>query len=100
MNVRCGECKRVYNDEFCWTLCPHGPLEEPQIITLDMATINTIENCLTEDQNRPIPNEVEFINFCPRCDTLITRHGLCQHQIIHVEAAQRRSKQNGKVEDA
>lgn len=26
MIVRCESCGALYNDEHCWTLCPHGPL--------------------------------------------------------------------------
>lgn len=26
MIVRCENCKRLYDDAECWTICPHGPL--------------------------------------------------------------------------
>jgi hypothetical protein len=26
MVVCCSKCKRCYDDEHCWTICPHGPL--------------------------------------------------------------------------
>jgi hypothetical protein len=26
MTLQCPKCMRVYDDETCWTLCPHNPL--------------------------------------------------------------------------
>jgi hypothetical protein len=26
MIVRCSNCEAVYDDESCWTICPHNPL--------------------------------------------------------------------------
>lgn len=27
MRVQCEDCKKWYNDEYCWTICPHNSLE-------------------------------------------------------------------------
>lgn len=45
----CVECKRQYNDESCWTICPHGPLYEP------------------------------LCDYCPYCDIVVSRYGPCRH---------------------
>jgi hypothetical protein len=50
MIVLCLKCGRYYDDAVCWTICPHGPLEHG----LD--------------------------EYCPKCDTIISRHGPCVHQ--------------------
>lgn len=46
----CTVCKRNYDDEKQWTICPHGPLDRP------------------------------LRDYCPRCDTLASVHGPCCHQ--------------------
>lgn len=50
MWVRCKDCNRGYNDEECWTICPHSPLGFP------------------------------IKDLCPMCDTLKSVHGPCRHQ--------------------
>jgi len=51
MIVQCIRCGRNYDDENCWTLCPHGPLE------------------------------YHLDDYCYKCDTLKSIHGPCKHQI-------------------
>ena len=51
MWVICETCKKSYDDAKCWTLCPHGPIE------------------------------FALSDYCPRCDTVITLHGKCRHQL-------------------
>lgn len=50
MYVPCDKCGRRYDDAQQWTICPHGPLEFP------------------------------IDDYCPKCDTLKSIHGMCQHQ--------------------
>jgi hypothetical protein len=50
MYVQCDKCNRWNDDTARWTICPHSPLGHP-----------------TDD-------------LCPKCDTLRSRHGPCQHQ--------------------
>ena len=26
MQLQCGDCRRLFDDEVSWTICPHGPL--------------------------------------------------------------------------
>jgi hypothetical protein len=50
MRVQCMTCTRTYDDEHCWTICPHSPLGHP------------------------------VDDLCPICDTLRSVHGPCVHQ--------------------
>lgn len=47
----CEKCKRFYDDAQRWTICPHSPLGRP---------VNDL---------------------CPKCDTLRSVHGPCEHQM-------------------
>jgi hypothetical protein len=47
----CIECDQRYDDAKQWTICPHGPLE------------------------------FGSQEYCPKCDTLISIHGQCVHQV-------------------
>lgn len=58
MNVVCDNCRRLYDDENRWTICPHGPLGFP-------------------------PDD-----YCPNCDTLKSIHGPCIHQQSRENAVQ------------
>jgi hypothetical protein len=51
MWVTCETCHREYDDAKCWTICPHGPIEWP------------------------------LTDYCPKCDTVKSLHGLCRHQL-------------------
>lgn len=50
MIIVCERCGRYYDDSVRWTICPHGPL-----------------GFSPED-------------YCPKCDTLKSVHGSCEHQ--------------------
>lgn len=50
MRTVCPICKFMYDDETCWTICPHGPIAFP-----------------LED-------------YCRKCDTLKSVQGMCLHQ--------------------
>jgi hypothetical protein len=62
MTIKCNLCGRFYDDACRWTICPHGPLGFPHD------------------------------DYCPRCDTLKTVHGLCRHQLDEKERAEERVK--------
>ena len=51
MQVQCDVCGRGYDDAECWTICPHGPLW------------------------------AGLKEYCPKCDTVESVHGQCEHQV-------------------